>query len=169
MPTIKAFLSKAEQQDLISWMVGHSTNYQRYVEWCDKNEIPTENRFTEFYLKRWVDRHRRLFQQKAAQIEEDLRRQSSMDRGRRLKELETLVARLEKMAAKEEDPATLVKLSEQIGRTLERVAKERGEWMKAPEDAEDEIAAQNRQLRDAFAAHFAKAEKRVIEARVVNP
>lgn len=166
---IKAFLSKAEQTDLIAWMVGHQGNYVRYIEWCDKNEIPPENRFTKDYLKRWTDRKRALFRARAAQVGEDLRRQSSMDRGRRLKELETLAARLEEMAAKEKDPAMLVRLAEQIGKTLERIAKERGEWLKAPEDAEDETAAANRQLRDAFAAHFAKTEKRVIEARVVNP
>ncbi len=167
MPATKAFLSRPEQNDLIAWMVGHTGNYQRYQEWCDKEGVPAENRFTEAYLRRWTQRKRALFQARARKVEEDLRKQSTMDRGTRLATLESLIGQLKELAEREKDPKTLVSLAEEIGKLSDRVAKERGEWMKPPDEGPTEAELANARLRDAFAAHFAE-QKRVTEAKVVN-
>ncbi len=167
MPATKAFLSRPEQDDLIAWMVGHQGNYERYTQWCDKNGIPLENRYTLDYLRRWTQKRRARFQDRARKVEEDLRKASTMDRAARLGKLEAIVAQLEDMMVGEQRPDILVKLAEQLEKTLDRIARERGEYGKAPEDGPDEATRINTTLRNAFASAFVE-QKRVTEARTVN-
>lgn len=167
MPAQRAFLSRPEQDDLIAWMVGHQANYQHYLRWCEKNGVPEENRFTENYLRRWTQRKRGLFQARTRKVAEEMRKQSRMDRGVRLSTLEELIDQLKALAAGEKDAKTLVSLAEEIGKLSDRVARERGEYGKPPEEGPTEAEIANMRLRDAFAAHFAE-QKRVIEAKVVN-
>ena len=167
MPATKAYLNRAEQQDLIAWMTGHQGDYARYLEWCERNEKPETQRFTKYYLNRWTQRKRVHFQARARQVEEDLRRQSALDRGRRLKLLEDMVSGLQAVLARETDPNTIVRLTEQIGKTLDRIARERGEYGKPPEEGPTDLELQNMELGKALAAHF--TQKRIAEAKVVSP
>lgn len=168
MPAVKAYLSRPEQDDLIAWMVGHQYNYERYTTWCDRNAIPPENRFTIAYLRRWTQKRRAAFQARARKVEEDLRKQSVMDRSARLRALEESFKRLEELAAKEKDAGTLVRLEEQKQKTLDRIARERGEYNKVTDDGPDEAARANAALRDMFGAHFVNA-RRLEEAKDVTP
>ena len=93
------------------------------------------------------------------------------DKERRVSDLETMADQLKKSITKfGDDPKMLISLSEQLGKTLERIAKERGEWLKAEAELTKDVSVRDR-LKQGFDAMLAEAkEAKIIDgaARVVG-
>lgn len=132
---IKSFLSSAEKKDLVKFVAATGENYDRYLEYCEQRGWRA---FSKKYFHTWVQRRRQYVQAERQLHREEVRKMSMYDRERRVSDLENLADTLKKQIAKNlEDPRIIVSLSEQLGKTLERIAKERGEWMKNEEQIRD--------------------------------
>lgn len=132
---IKAFLSAAERKDLVKFVAATGENYERYLEYCTQRGWRP---FTQKYFHTWIQRRRQYVQAERQVHREEVRKMSMYDKERRVSDLEHLADTLKKQITKNvEDPRVLVSLSEQLGKTLERIAKERGEWLKGEEQARD--------------------------------
>lgn len=141
----KAFLSAAERKQLAEFIAAKGESYARYLDWCDENHVPEAKRFTQGYLHRWAGRRRDYIHSLRAQHQEETRRRITLDKASRVKMLEASVGRLQFAIDDCEDPALLVKLEEQLGKALDRISRELGEYGKQVAD-EDASKAVNRQL-----------------------
>ena len=149
---VRRFLTKPEQDSLIEWAAEHGENYERYIRWADENHIAQDNRFSNTYFRRWVQRRRPQVQNMRQRHMLDVRAGSLMDREGRLRKLEEDFARLELAAVQlgSDEPKTLVMVIEQRRKVLEAIAKERGEYGVAPQPI-DVSADMNRALQAGFA------------------
>lgn len=154
MGATKAYLSQAESESLVNWLVAHGGTYPKYAIWCEDNKIATDVRFTPAYFRNWMQRKRALIQKTRASHRQAIRDASVMDRAARLTSLEHTLGRLERTIMSTEDlsPDSLVRLEEQKRKTLESIAKERGEFNRAPE--EDPAAKPAASLGAGFAALY---------------
>jgi hypothetical protein len=133
---VKAFLSAAEKADLMRWIAAKGENYDRYIDWCVQNRIPEHKRFTQNYLHRWIARRRRQIQVLRAEHQAGVRKASLLDKEQRVAILEEQVARIRRALDEAETVDQMVKLEEALGRALDRIARERGEFGKPAPDAD---------------------------------
>lgn len=137
MPGIKAYLTKGEKALLVSYVAHAGEEYNRYIEWCDQNFIAKERRFTPYYLKRWIQRRRVAVQNARQELREAARKASLHDKESRLKTLEAQAERLQERIENTKDDNIYLRLEEQLRKTLESIAKERGEFNNAGVEAND--------------------------------
>lgn len=140
MTGIKAYLSKREKSELVEFVAAVGENYDRYLEWCEKHSAKP---FSRNYFKRWVQRRRYIIQQIRLKQKDEIRRLSTYNKDRRLEELERvseyLLSTIDQMVSHDvcsptcKPVETLIKLMEQHRKTLEAIAKERGEFNKPEE------------------------------------
>jgi|CXWK01.1.fsa_nt_gi hypothetical protein len=165
---IKSYLSAAEKKDLVQFVASTGENYQRYLEYCEQRGWRP---FTQKYLHTWIQRRREKVQIARQEHREEVRKTSMYDKERRVSDLETMADQLKKSITKfGDDPKMLISLSEQLGKTLERIAKERGEWLKAEAELTKDVSVRDR-LKQGFDAMLAEAkEAKIIDgaARVVG-
>ncbi len=159
----KRFLTAGEQRDLIEFVAGKGENYQRYLEWCDANQVPQPRRYSESYFHKWVSKRRDGLRVVREQHKVEVRKASTLDKERRIQMLEGSIERLRGLIESNQDFTVeqLTKLEEQLGKMLDRVARERGEYGKqAPET--DDLQAVNKALAEqALAALKAAAQSAV--------
>jgi hypothetical protein len=164
---IKSFLSRSEKKDLIQFIAATGENYERYSEYC---ETRGWKKFTPGYLHTWIQRHRPKIQEAREEHREEVRKTSMYDKNRRIQDLEAIADRLKKSIDKfQDDPKILVSLAEQLRKTHESIAKERGEYLKSESDFTKDVSVRDR-LKQGFESMLAKAkEAEVIEgtARIV--
>lgn len=142
---IKSFLSSKEKKDLIQFIASTGENYDRYLEYCSQRGWKP---FTKAYLHTWCQRKRAQIQAARSDHKEEVRKMSMYDKERRIADLERLADQLKVAINKSlDDPRMLISLSDQLGKTFERIAKERGEWLKGEgehkpsEDIRDRLKA----------------------------
>lgn len=141
MPRVQSKLSGPQTADLIEFLAANNQTYETYLRWANQRELPDEKRFTKWYWNEYIKKirprvHIAIEEQKVA-----ARRVSMMGREQRLHSLEETYNRLEKMAFVEENSDKLIRLEEQKRKTLEHIAKERGEWGKGEMPADRNDAA----------------------------
>jgi hypothetical protein len=158
----KSYLTYRQKESLLNWLAATGENYDKYIEWCDKNSVPKEQRFTPKYLHTWVQRRRPKFQNARADHQEELRRLSMYDKDKRIADHENSINIINShlMAQNSgysshvctkcgfthevEGPEVVIKLLEQKRKLSQAVAIERGEWGKA--DAEPKRTESSRDL-----------------------
>lgn len=141
----KAYLSRMEKLDLIKFIAATGESYVRYVEWAKAKHV--ENVFTERYFHTWVQRRRPQITEERARIRDEVRRMSTYDKDRRLQELEKVAEflldemehmRIHDVCSKTCKPIeTFLRLAEQQRKTLETIARERGEFNKPDQESDD--------------------------------
>lgn len=151
----RSYLTKPEQALLIDFVAAKGENYGRFLDFCDRREIPDDRRFTEDYFHVWCHRHRPAIQIARARHTDVVRSESTLDREKRLTLLEGQVARYrddiriltenrDKIEEAIDEGAegysrfaprkipsvieTRLKVEESLGKALDRIAKERGEY-----------------------------------------
>lgn len=144
MPAIKSYLSKKDKADLMQFIAMTGENYDRYLEWC---QARSARPFSRGYLHNWISRRRVLINEIRAKQREEIRRQSRYGKDRRLEELEKVAEHLlntiDQMVIHDvcmptcKPVDTLVKLMEQHRKTMEAIAKERGEYNKLDQQSDD--------------------------------
>lgn len=128
----KAFLTEVQQDSLTEWVAGRGEGWATYEEWCDTNLIPEERRFTTYSWRVWVQRKRPKIHAKKAQRQDRLKDYSELDKQKRILILEEAITRLRRMIQEDDlSVLDLIRAEEQIRRSLESIAKERGEFAKA--------------------------------------
>lgn len=144
----KKFLTTNERRDLIQEIAAKGENYQRYTEWCDRNFI--QNRFTPGYLHKWVNKNRIAIKAARVEHQEEIKKNALADKQLRVGILEQTVLRLQEMRASilhgghdcpecdkpHIDVDKMLRVEEQLRKTLEAIAKEMGEFNKAPDTSE---------------------------------
>lgn len=160
MPT-GAFLTKPEQSLLIEFTGAKGENYNRYLDFCDRHEIPDGRRYSEAYYHQWIHRHRPAIQMARGRHQDVVRSESTLDREKRLALLEEQVTRyrddirilmehrdkIEEIIEEGQSgyarfrPQKIpdvvesrLKVEEALGKALDRIAKERGEFNRQAED-----------------------------------
>lgn len=158
---IKSFLSSNEKKDLVQFIASTGENYQRYLEYCNQRGWRP---FTEKYLHTWIQRRRAKIQDARQEHREEVRKKSMYDKERRVHDLEVVADTIKKAIDKvQDDPKTLIALTEQLRKTLEAIAKERGEWLKAEPEVAQGASVRDR-LKQNFDAMLAEAkEAKIIE------
>lgn len=149
MASIQPFLSKQQQLDLIEWLaVNSDKRYDLYTEWCARTGAKP---FSPNYLRTWTQNHRELIQKAREQHRREARAESVMARTQRLHALEDSFIRLDELSKSEGlTSVDVVRLEDQKRKTLEAIARERGEWG-IKDDAEDEERKRaNQELAKAF-------------------
>lgn len=136
-----SFLSPVQKQSLLDWIGAYGEGYGRFLEWCDREGIPEDKRYTKPSYQSWVQRRRRSVKESRTRHHEEVRQQSRMDRDARMVALEETFKRLDAMSHEIEDSDKLTRLEEQKRKTLEAIAKERGEWGVKGAKADDEQRA----------------------------
>lgn len=145
MPAIKAYLSPAEVADLVKHVAEHGSNYEKYQQWAERNGV--EQQFTQNSLQNWIQRRRPQVIAEREKFEEEVRVESTMTRGQRLRMLEETLDRLHNIFMDPEsgvEVEVLVKVAEQERKHMEAIAKDRGEFGKPPpteEEMEERMAA----------------------------
>lgn len=140
----RSYLSRQEKYDLLKFVAATGENYQRYLEWARAKHV--ENVFSENYFHTWVARRRTILQEERARIRDEVRRMSVYDKDRRLQELERvseyLLDEMEHMRIHDQCSKTcnpmnmFLKLSEQHRKTMETIARERGEFGKSDQQSD---------------------------------
>jgi arsenate reductase-like glutaredoxin family protein len=144
----RRYLNQNETRDLIYHIAGKGEGYDKYIEWCERNYI--QNRFSPAYLHKWVQKKRISI--KAARVEhaEEVKKNALADKQLRVSLLEGTVSRLRDMQKviidgghdcpecdkPHVDVDKLLRVEEQLRKTLEAIAKEMGEFNKAPDQSE---------------------------------
>lgn len=125
-----SYLSPTQKQSLIDWIGSCGEGYERFLEWCDRESIPEEKRYTRASYQSWVQRRRTSVQSARSRHRDETRRKSRMDREARMIALEDAFQRLDTLtrSGEIEDSDRLLRLEEQKRKILEAIAKERGEW-----------------------------------------
>ena len=144
----KSYLTLRLKNELLLFLAGVGENYDKYIEWCDRHQIPQDQRFTKKYLHTWVQRRRPKFQNARADHNEEIRRLSMYDREKRIADLENDLGILNShimVAGKEHSahqctkcgfthevagPEVVIKLIEQKRKISQAISVERGEWNK---------------------------------------
>jgi O-methyltransferase involved in polyketide biosynthesis len=168
VPRKLAYLTKQQQNDLLEWIVGHSERYEHFIEWCNRNEIADDRRYTPGSLSVWLQRHRRLIQQKRQEHREAVRAGSTMDRRSRLASLEASLDRVEAQLVLARDTRDYVALETLKLKVLQDIARERGEYNQKlpPEDpAQKDMQAK---IAAAFGG-LASDQARLARAKDVTP
>lgn len=152
----KSFLSAAEKRDLMEHLAAKGENYDRFIEWCEKHGVPPERRYTKDTLHKWYGRRRDQIRALREQHRVQVRKDSTFDKTVRLQKLEDAATRLERRLEEfditEGTWADYARLEEQLRKTLESIAKERGEFNRADEDDGHMISLQSELARQAIAA-----------------
>ena len=143
----QAYLSAAEKRDVMELVAGKGENYQRYLEWCDRTQVPPARRWTELYFHKWVSRRRDQIRVLTEAHRVEIRKSSVFDKQKRLDMLEGSVERLRGLLESGEEltVADILRLEEQLGKMLDRIARERGEYGKSAPDS-DSMADLNKAL-----------------------
>lgn len=145
----EAYLTPAQERNLIDYVVGHSEAYQHFVDWADREEIPPARRYTARSWVVWLQRHRAKIKQARADHRQATWSGSTFDRKVRLRELEESYAVLRGLAS--DDPKVVLAIEAAKRNTLELIAKERGETNQKPLTQEDDEQSQvNAQLAKVF-------------------
>lgn len=122
----KSFLTRKAQDELITWLAANGENYRLY---CDLAEKRGWKVFSAAYFRRWIQRHRLRIQGQRAVVQAEAREMTVLSKATRIEKLEAAVDRLEQ--ALDDDELTVeqaIKVEEQLRKTLESIAKERGEF-----------------------------------------
>lgn len=159
----QSWLTTAQKRDLIRFIVANGQSYTNYQRWADANLIPEDRRYTERSFKAWCDKRRRVIQEVRQEYKVAAAQSSIYDRELRLRELEESVIRinaaidrLDKEDEKYVDK--LVRLEEQKGKHLQRIAQERGEWGKGPAEVNEAANKLAQEMMSVFAEE--RASKR---------
>lgn len=139
-----SYLSRQEKYDLIKFVAATGESYKRYLEWAEAKSVA--NKFSENYFYTWVSRRRTLIQEERARIRDEVKRMSVYDKNRRLQELERIAEylldemehmRIHDTCSKNCKPLeTFIRLSEQHRKTMETIARERGEFGKSDQESD---------------------------------
>lgn len=144
----KRFLTQSERKSLIQDVAARGENYERYTEWCNRNFI--QHRFTPAYFHKWVDKNRIAIKAARVEHQEEIKKNALADKQLRVRILEETVVRLQEMRASilhgghdcpecekpHIDVDKMLRVEEQLRKTLEAIAKEMGEFNKAPDTSE---------------------------------
>lgn len=133
----KRRLNPTQLGDLSDWIARNGENYERYIEWCNLQNLPQEARFSKGYLPTWIQRRRAMIQAKRAVFREEIRSASRLPKVRRMELLEASVERIQGRIVECQlngDDFLLLKMEDQLRRQLESLAKEMGEFNAKPED-----------------------------------
>lgn len=146
----KSFLQPQEFKDLIEHVAAHGENYDRYLNWCNEHNIPEENRYTRQYYHRWtqVPKNKSLIRAAKAEHALAVRREMTLTKDMRVAELQASASRIREEIGRQLDTHecevcechnsksvdTMIKLEEQLRKTLESISKEMGEFNKAAEE-----------------------------------
>lgn len=162
---IKSFLSTNEKKELMEFIASTGENYDRYLEYCAKREWKP---FTRGYLHTWVHRHRDKIRMYRQEHREEVRRLSMYDKERRIEDLEDLADELKvQINMSKNDPRTLIALSEQLRKTFEAIAKERGEWLKAEESRNEGATTRDRLTEIARNIITQGTKTQIVDGRVI--
>lgn len=166
-------VTNLQKKDLINWAAGAGENYERYLDFCARHDIPV---FARGYWRNFVQRHRRIVQAIRQEHILTVAKEARMGRKARIEMLEADAARCEDIIAKsgpEGDDSLsvdqLARMMDQKRRTLESIAKEMGEWGTPPEDeggrgSSNPLIAVAEQYRQLVAGQAAQDEKDRAEA-----
>ncbi len=162
--TLDSYLTTVERESLLKHLSEYGTNYDRYLRWASERNLGEDRIYSQGYLKRLYYRKRDIIRRITEENYKRVRRDSTMDRAKRIEALEDSYTRLEKAArgVPPEDIVNLTRIEEQKRKVLESISKERGEFGKGPEDNASNEA--NMRLHEIL-GDIGRAEK----ARVVNP
>lgn len=154
MPRKDSYLTRQETEDLVKYVAGTGENYQRYLHWCDERMIPEDRRFTAQYFHRWVHRKKPKVWAAKAQNQAAIREAATLHKNARVAKLQQSVERLERELERLEgcghecescgqlhitNTDTVLKVEEQIRKTMESIAKELGEFNKPPDEKPDAV------------------------------
>lgn len=168
------YLSTTEEDLLIRHVAAHGERYRDFVDWCDEKEIPPHRRFTMLSYRKWVQRHRQTIKDLREKARQETLKTSKFHRASRLKELEDTMVRIGALldgTLEGKLPLTvsdIVRLEEQRRKTLEHIAKERGEWLKPPEEDTGGDEYGDPVARE-FLKFFEEERRRVESAKDVSP
>lgn len=173
------YLTTAEEAKLVLFVAAKGENYGRFLDWCDMNEVPEARRFSPSYFHTWISRHHKAVVAARAVVADDVRRASTFDRDRRIRELEESCARIKadikafktlEESVYDDDGEIVtrrvtsyldqrLRLEDLLGRQTERIAKERGEFNKADAapTGSNQMNELNRQMMQAFSPKFLAA------------
>lgn len=162
--TIDSYLTPTQRQDLLKHLSEYGTNYERYLRWASDNGLENDRIYSAAYVRKLFFRKRDIIRKITEENFKKVRRDSTMDRAKRIEALEDSYARLERAArgVPPEDITGLTRVEEQKRRILEAIAKERGEFGKSPEDNDENES--NRMMREIF-SELSRSQN----AKVVNP
>lgn len=136
---IRAFLTPQAKQALIAYIALNGENYEKYSAYATALGWKL---FSRRYLHNWVGRHRPAIQEERAQCVQKLRAVSTMDKQRRLNEMEVNSQQLQhriQMDGRNLGADELIKLMDMHRKLCQAIAVERGEWGNK-EDASTELA-----------------------------
>ncbi len=124
------YLTATQKRSLLDWIGARGESYPAFIEWCEREQIPEANRYTKVSYRGWVQRRRAHVQAARASHQAETRQQSRLGREERMAGLERTYERLDALSKSEEieDTDKLIRIEEQKRKTLEAIAKERGEW-----------------------------------------
>lgn len=134
---IKAYLTRPQMASYLTWAGGAGSAYEEYIQWCNRNFIPVDKRFTRASHKVWIQRHRKQLIQCREEHREALRIVSRMGREDRVRAHEESLIRVEALIRSTEmlKISEYVALEEQKRKILESIARERGEYNRVSEEA----------------------------------
>jgi len=131
-------ISQAQKRDLLSFVAGAGENFDFYLKFCERFNIPT---FSRYYWRTWVQRHRAEVQRLRKEHLLAVAAEARFGRKERQEALQADIDRLEQILVKqndEEDELTVdqvVKIMDQKRKNMEALAKEMGEWGVMPDTA----------------------------------
>lgn len=121
-------ITKTQKKDLLTYVAGAGENYESYLMFCAKFNIPT---FTPGYWRNFVQRNRRTVQALRKEHVLAVAAEARLGRQERLLILENHVSKIENILDEQWDELTVdqvVKLVDQVRKHSEAIAKERNEW-----------------------------------------
>ncbi len=164
----QSFYSVTEEDLLVRHIAAHGERYRDYIDWCNTHDIPEHRRLKETSFPRWVQRRRMMVKNIREQARQEIIKTSNFPRAKRIQELEGTIERLNDMLEMEQLTASdLIRIEEQRRKTLEQIAKERGEWLKPPEDDEDKDPIDA--TKQMFIKFFESERQAAVAAKDVTP
>lgn len=133
----KKFLSRHAEDLAVHFVVVHGASYDKFAAFARENNWET---FTESYFYKWLRKPRikRRIEAERDVARAEARERIQVTRDDRLAELQATLARCNRLLSDDLSVSDVVRLEEQKRKTLEAIAKERGEWndnsSKAPLD-----------------------------------
>jgi len=126
----QSYLTDQQKKLLIAHVALNGTQYDKYLQFAKKYGVQP---FSYRYLRKWASKYRSAIEAEKERQLYALRKRSRLDRYSRLHMLETIVEKLEERLQHAIDNGNddlAIRLSEQLRKQLEAIAKERGEWLK---------------------------------------
>lgn len=130
-----AKITLVQKKHLLDYAAGAGENYEAYLRFCAKFNIPT---FTKGYWRQFLQRNRRILQELRKGHVAAVAAEARLGRKNRIALLEDDIARIEKIFETQFEELTVdqvQKMMDQKRKTLEAIAKEMNEWLQKDDDA----------------------------------